>query len=434
MQTVKGVLVVVALALAACGGGSPEPGPDAGPSCPAQTGEGTTHSGDTVSADTTWKAVDGPHQITFGISVKKGATLTIEPCSRVVFKGGYAISVEGTLVAKGTQDRPITFEAADAAKPWTNLIAYQGHLELAYATLRNGGSTDAVGPEGVIEVRGDSSLPRQELLSVDHVTIDGSQQYGVSLKYGAVFSAGSQALTVKNAKLGPVRASPRLVGSIPAGTYTGNVVDEMVVVGDENMSQDTIFHDRGIPYRLGDWQKNGKDLIVGTNTEHAVLTIEPGVTIRAQQDAIIRTKSAGAASNGGISAQGTAAKPIVFTSAAATPAAGDWVGLYLDRYDAADKLDHVVIEYAGAWNGTKGFHCDDTGGNNEEDQGALLVFSEPPSSFLTNSTIAHSAYFGVDRAWKGAAVDFAATNTFTDVAKCKQSRPLADTCTVASCQ
>lgn len=431
-----GLLASAVVVLAACSSGAGEAGPDAGQaeSCPAQTGAGTTHDGDTVAADTTWRAADGPHQVTFGISVKKGATLTLEPCAKVVFKGGYGISVEGSLVARGTASRPITFESSEAGTPWGNLVGYSGTIDLAHATLTNGGSTDAVGPEGVVEVRGDSTLPRQPLLTVDHVTIDGSQQYGVSLKYGAAFSDGSRALTVRNAELGPVRASPRLAGSIPAGTYTGNAVDQITIVGDEDLSEDTTFHDRGVPYVVGDAKRNGKDLVIGTSAQRAVLTVEPGVTVRMQPESRIRTNSSGSASTGAISAQGTAAKPIVFTSAAASPAAGDWVGLYLDKYDAADKLDHVAIEYAGGWSGTKGFHCDDSGGNNEEDQGALLVFSEPPGSFLTNSTIAHSASFGVDRAWKGAEVDFTATNTFTDVAWCKQSRPLADRCTVASCQ
>ncbi|HEY3445473.1 MAG TPA: hypothetical protein VGK67_03870 [Myxococcales bacterium] len=430
-------LAAAAAAGTACssGGGG---GPDASvAACPAPSGTGTSHGGDTIVADTTWSAADSPHEITFGFKVAKGATLTIEPCAKVVFKGGYGISVEGSLVARGTQSQPITFDSSVPATPWGNLIGYSGTIDLAYATLTNGGSTDAVGPEAVVEVRGDSSLPRQALLTVDHVTIDGSKQYGVSLKQGAVFSAGSQALTIKNAELGPVRTSPRLAGSIPAGAYTGNVVDEIVVVGDEDLSEDTTFHDRGVPYRLGDSRRNGKDLLIGTNhtpIQHAVLTVEAGVTIRVQTEGWIRTHSDSGASTGAIDARGTAEKPIVFTSAAPTPAAGDWVGLYFDAYDAADALDHVRVEYAGGWTGTKGYHCDDAGGNNEEDRGAVLVFSEPPSSFLTNSTLAHSAFFGVDRGWKGGEVDFAATNTFTDVAKCKQSRPLADQCAVASCQ
>jgi hypothetical protein len=387
-----------------------------------------------IAADTTWRAAEGPHVVTYSISVKKGATLTVEPCTRVVFQGGHGISVEGSLVARGTASSPISFESSDPGTPWGNIVAYSGTIDLAYVTLTNGGSTDAVGPEGVIEVRGDRTLPRQALLTVDHVTVDGSPQYGVSLKSGAAFSETSQTLTVRNTTRGPIRASPRLAGSIPPGTYTGNAVDEIVLVGDEEMGEDTTFHDRGVPYRIGDWQRNGKDLVVGTSTSRAVLTIEPGVTLRMQAESRVRVRAISGRSASAILARGTAQKPVVLTSAAATPAAGDWVGVVFDGWDPQDALDFVRIEYAGAPSGAKGFHCDESGGNNEEDRGALIIFGQPAASFLTNSTIAHSAYFGVDRAWKGADVDFVATNTFVDIARCKQSRPLADRCPAVPCE
>ena len=42
----------------------------------------------------------------------------------------------------------------------------------------------------------------------------------------------------------------------------------------------------------------------------------------------------------------TAAKPIVFTSGEATPAAGDWVGIWLNTATGS-RLDFVEISYAG---------------------------------------------------------------------------------------
>ena len=43
--------------------------------------------------------------------------------------------------------------------------------------------------------------------------------------------------------------------------------------------------------------------------------------------------------------------------------------------------------------------------------------------FVTNSTILASASHGIDRGWRGSNTDFLATNTFTSIAKCKQSYP-----------
>jgi hypothetical protein len=55
--------------------------------------------------------------------------------------------------------------------------------------------------------------------------------------------------------------------------------------------------------------------------------------------------------SGAVTANGTAAQPVVFTSAQGTPAAGDWRGLVVDAGGyaayAAMTLTHVVVEYAG---------------------------------------------------------------------------------------
>jgi len=48
---------------------------------------------------------------------------------------------------------------------------------------------------------------------------------------------------------------------------------------------------------------------------------------------------------GGLVAKGTAAAPILFTSAAATPARGDWKYLYLDFAQRAE-VAHIISEYA----------------------------------------------------------------------------------------
>jgi hypothetical protein len=42
---------------------------------------------------------------------------------------------------------------------------------------------------------------------------------------------------------------------------------------------------------------------------------------------------------------------------------------------------------------------------------------------VTSTTISDSKGYGIDRAWSGDPIDFIADNTFTNVAKCKQSFP-----------
>lgn len=104
----------------------------------------------------------------------------------------------------------------------------------------------------------------------------------------------------------------------------------------------------------------------------ATLTIEPGVRIEGEYSEGATNVSFLAIERGGkINASGTAENPIVFTSGASTPAAGNWggivvcgnaptntgantqaevTGLNYGGSDAADNsgvLSHVIIEYAG---------------------------------------------------------------------------------------
>jgi hypothetical protein len=402
-------------------------GPDAAAACPAQTGAGTKHGGDAVTADTTWKAADGPHTVTFGFSVAKGATLTIEPCTEVRIQAGYGVIVEGTLRANGTATQPITIRAEDPAKPFSYLQGRGGLLDLAYVTLENGGSSADPNGLGVLEVRGDPALPRAGLLRARNVTIKGSQQWGVALRDGATFTDDSDALAVSGAALGPVRASPRLAGAIPSGNYTGNTVDQITVVGDEVMSEDTTWHDRGVPYRVGLPSGDGVELRIGdghADSPHVTFTIEAGVTIAVSPTGRIEAAKAPAGPQGAIVALGTSASPIVIRSAAASPAAGDWRGLVLVP-DPLDRLDFVRVEHAGGPSFSNSFHCDPAGGGgfSKNEDAAIAMFGEPTKAFITNSTITSSAGDGIDRAYSGAPVDFLMTNTFEGVAGCKQSFP-----------
>jgi len=393
--------------------------------CPVPVGPGTTHGGNAVTTDTTWRAADGPHTVTFGFTIEKGATLTIEPCAEVRMQSGYSISVKGAIVATGTAAQPIHVLADDATKPWGGLLFYGGTGSLAYTTLENGGDPADPNVLGMIDVRDTNATARVELLTLDHVTLKTSAQFGLSLRSNATLTKASDALTITGAKLGPVRTWPGMAGNIPAGTYTGNDVDEINVVADDNMNEDTTWHARGVPYRLGNG-KNGNDMRVGksnTGSPRVTFTVEAGVTVKVTPAGRILMSLATPVTTGVLVANGTADKPVVFTSAAATPAAGDWAGLRFDGPEAANHLDYVHVDFAGGPSQAKSFHCDAQGGLNEAEDAAILLFGQPTSAFVTNSTLTSSAGYGVGRAWSGDLVDFTPTNTFTAMGKCKQSYP-----------
>lgn len=408
-----------------CDDSTEPPGGDGG-TCEDPTGPGVEHS-DTITADETWRAADNPHIVTFGIEVAAGATLTVEPCAIVRVRAGYTIGVEGNLVAEGLADRPIQFIADDAAEPWGSLqVLAPGTIRLAYTSVDDAGA-DTTNAYGAIEARGDQLLPAQEVLSVDHVTVRRSANFGVSLRAGAAFSADARDLTVTGSAQAAMRILPRLATNIPTGTYTGNAKDAIVVetesYGDVSL-EDVTFHDRGVPYQIGGDTTAG-DMVVGTGDHVVTLTLEPGVTMEFIAAAVLEIDkgSRGEPATGRLVATGTSDAPIVLTSAEATPAAGDWRGVvFANLPDPGNQMDWVTIQYAGGPSFANSFHCQPDGSLSGDEDAALAVYGQT-DAFLTNSTIADSAGLGIDLAYTGAFVDFLPTNTFTNIATCKTSYP-----------
>ena len=81
-----------------------------------------------------------------------------------------------------------------------------------------------------------------------------------------------------------------------------------------------------------------EDVIVGSG---ASLTIEPGVTIKLSNGANLRIEG------GKVEAKGNASLPILFTSAASQPQAGDWGGIIVNK-NGTLTLSQVDIRYGGS--------------------------------------------------------------------------------------
>ncbi|MDD2666820.1 MAG: PKD domain-containing protein [Methanocellales archaeon] len=62
-----------------------------------------------ISFDTTWTLANSPYIVVGGVLVNDGVTLTIEPGVTVKFDSGFALQIDGTLIAQGTSDNMITF-------------------------------------------------------------------------------------------------------------------------------------------------------------------------------------------------------------------------------------------------------------------------------------------------------------------------------------
>ncbi|WP_132059683.1 right-handed parallel beta-helix repeat-containing protein [Halorussus amylolyticus] len=85
-----------------------------------------------VTGDTTWSPDDGPYRIAEDITIREGATLEIEPGTRVQPAEDITITVEGNLTAAGTADEPIRF----ATPPQTP-------SDIRWGTIRYDGTPDS---------------------------------------------------------------------------------------------------------------------------------------------------------------------------------------------------------------------------------------------------------------------------------------------------
>jgi hypothetical protein len=429
-------LASLTLLLAACPGdpapfvdAGPEapdgPPPDAEPSCPPVTGAGTMH-GSNLSAAETWTAADSPHVVQYDASVY--APITIEACAVVRIGAGKTLNLfpGGAIIAAGEPGLPVTFERLDPTLAWASIRAIGGDLSLSHAIVDGGGEPLATLPvyAGALYMQRNGATGS---LHVDDVEIVDSASQGVYVTGTAGFDATSQDLRVHGAASFPVHTFANLVGSIPSGEYTGNGRDELAIAGSGGaVLDDQTLHDRGVPYHVGSGQDGGR-LDVNAVTGVATLTIEPGVTVRFPAGGTMNIDATSGVdpAHGALIAIGTAAEPIVFTSDAATPAAGDWLGLGFGRaVDPATVLQHVRVEFAGGA-GTGSNSCPYPGRIGQNDA-AIRIFGTagPASQFITDTEIVSSARDGIDRGWRDdETTDFLPTNTFIDVAECTQSVP-----------
>ena len=402
-----------------------------GADCVTPSGSGTPHAG-TIAQDETWTAVASPHLISSDIGIR--ARVTIEACAvvRVAADKTISVSTNGVLVADGAPTRPVTIERPDATHPWSQLKAQAGGtLRFTYTNVLGGGAplNAPLDVAAAIDVRGpDQTQPPGETFHADHVLVQDSASQGISVREAGGFSAASTDLVIRGSQNVPIRTWASAAETIPPGTYTGNAHDEIVLEGGglAAIHRDVTFHDRGVPYRVGDSISEGR-LDVDGKTQVATLTVEPGVTIRFKTDGILNVQVAQNTypATGALVAQGTATAPIIFTSAAAQPTAGDWYGLYFEGLlDPMTQLDFVRVEYAGRKTSSVGSGCRYP--DNQNNAAAIRIFVEPPSAaFMTNTTVVASARSGVDRGWLGsAAVSFmGGTNDLSGATMCQETYP-----------
>ena len=112
---------------------------------------GAAHVEEHIVQDTVWTLTDSPYIVIRDVIVDSNATLTIEPGVEVRFGGDFSLIINGTLDAKGTEEKPIKF-TSNKLQPqpgdWKNIrftslqLSYLENCIVEYAingtTVENG--------------------------------------------------------------------------------------------------------------------------------------------------------------------------------------------------------------------------------------------------------------------------------------------------------
>lgn len=119
-----------------------------------------------ITTNTTWTLSGSPYLISTTRTVSPGITLTLEPGIVLQFTTGQ-LTIDGTLLAKGTADHPIVFQSGDGS--WTGLSfegAGSSNSILEYCRIEH-----ASEPIDIVD-----SSPE-----ISHCTILGTSSYGIEL-------------------------------------------------------------------------------------------------------------------------------------------------------------------------------------------------------------------------------------------------------------
>ncbi len=346
-------------------------------------------SGGNVKTDIVLTKACSPYLIKTDIDVTANGTLTIEPGVTLRFNPGRNISVgynaAGKLVAAGTAAEPITFTSSAStpgAGDWAGVQLWGNTMNgtsLKYVTMEYCGS------------EGDACLVGTEVkpgrVTVDHVTFaqvgPGSDAIWQKDK-DSNFTITS--CTFKNI---PTTPTQQYAISVYAPSFTG--------IDSNNVFNGAMVQLMGGTVATNATWKNINTTVAVTSdlsvqgTATPVLTLAAGSVFKFTRDTEL---AIGYSDPGALVLAGTAAAPVVLTSLAGTPKAGDWVGITMWN-SASVTIKYAEISFAGS------------------NRGAIDINDEDNKLDIQNSKIASSAAYGIRIPCNSTATVVNTGNTFT---------------------
>ncbi|MHB1462080.1 MAG: right-handed parallel beta-helix repeat-containing protein, partial [Armatimonadota bacterium] len=424
------------------------------------------NNGSNTIGDTQLHTSSGFPYVIDDLSVPLGKTLTVDPGCIIKFRG--SLNVYGSIIAKGTAALPITFTSYkddtvggdtdnESATPnpgnWGNvLISGTGATgSFEHCVVRYGG--------GAYGVYANLGCRDGGVISVNNCTITNSWRNGLYAHSSTITTSGSivkdcetgvyiencnsaniTGYTVNNCTYGMMAenckdptfttntvinnnsgirinnsTSPTLTNNIFKDNYacaaqisgnisgaitlqgnnaTGNAINGLLINNGSNTIGDTQLHtSSGFPYVID-------DLSVPLGK---TLTVDPGCIVKLR--AFLNVY-------GSITAKGTAALPITFTSykddtvggdtdnESATPAQGNWGSILISGAGATGSFENCVVRYGGGYGVYANLGCRDSGVisvNNctITDSSNFGLYSYSSTASIKNSIISYCAGSGV---------------------------------------
>jgi len=331
----------------------------------ASTTKGIKVNGGTFSLnEETWLEQSCPYVIDGALSIQSssGATLKIDAGNTILFTDGSQIEVAynsgnfGTLIANGTENKPILFSSTSTtpeAGDWDAILCYSGttpSTSFQYCTFEYGGNYSS--SYGMVHLSDCKA-------SFINCTFRHSKYDALRLSDDAEF-VSFENNTFENiiASNYPVSLYPNAAATIGTGNTFNTNLGVRIFGGTYTLANAT-WRKLNIPYYI-----DGTAEI--QSTSGATLTIEPGTTIKFTQGSQIEV-AYNSGKYGKIIAQGTASEPIIFTSAAPDGAQsnGDWDAILLYEGTMSGTIfDNCKILYGGGYTSSYGqIHISNSGSN-----------------------------------------------------------------------
>ena len=353
----------------------------------------TTISG-TIDKDTIWFA--GVFFVNYNLTINAGVTLTIQPGVIVKFGANRNLTVNGTLIAEGTDERPIVFtsyaddsfegdsngdgESMGHKGDWGNIYLNNADASiLSHVIIRYGGSHGSLhlyqsditienceisnsASQGIYCYASspkilDNTITHNDMNGIyvqysspeihgNHIT--NNEAYGIYFHDASECSQITHNVIINN--LVPVRLP---FSSLPdenaANVLSPNTINRIDFIGN-TLTRNLVLQSSSNVY----CQIDGN----ATIASGVKLTVSPGLIWKMGNNLRIDV-------NGAFYAKGTEANPIVFTSykddtfggdsnddGYSTGQPGDWhyINFSDSVIDFLTRLEHVIIQYAGYYN------------------------------------------------------------------------------------